>query len=37
MSLVTRTTWALLLALTLATVLLVPRDLDYTFPAESTA
>ena len=36
-SLVTRTTWALLLALTLATVLLVPRDLDYTFPAESTA
>ena len=37
MSLVTRTTWALLLALTLATVLLVPRDLDYVFPAESTA
>jgi len=37
MSLVTRTTWALLLALTLAAVLLVPRDLDYTFPAESTA
>jgi len=37
MTLVTRTTWALLLALTLATVLLVPRDLDYTFPAESTA
>ncbi len=37
MNLVTRTTWALLLALTLAVVLLVPRDLDYTFPAESTA
>lgn len=37
MTLITRTTWALLLALTLATVLLVPRDLDYTFPAESTA
>lgn len=37
MNLVTRTTWALLLALTLATVLLVPRDLDYDFPAESTA
>lgn len=36
MTLVARTTWALLLALVLATVLLVPRNLDYTFPAEST-
>lgn len=36
MTLVTRTTWALLLTLILATVLLVPRSVDYTFPAEST-
>ncbi|QPL04626.1 MULTISPECIES: hypothetical protein [Actinomyces] len=36
MTLITRATWALLLTLTFATVLLVPRQVEYTFPAEST-